>query len=83
MPVTARCGKVAEAVRKQGLLNVARDVKFLLQALALAFALHEARVVENAGGFAGEGVENLAIEWQRRPRCGANRDRDAEKLRRA
>src|SRR5262249_40618075 len=59
---------VAEIFRKQGLLDVARDTDFLLQALAFALALHEARVVENAGGVCSERVENLPIELGKRRR---------------
>ena len=55
--------EIAEAARQERLLNFPRDAQFLLEALALAFALHEARIVQNAGGFDGQGVENLAIEF--------------------
>ena len=47
---------------QERLLNVARDGEFLFHALALAFALHETRVVENACGLAAERIENLAVE---------------------
>ena len=63
MPLTARCGIIAEFARQQRLLNVAGDADFLLDALAFALAFDEAGVVENAGGFDGDGVENLAIEF--------------------
>ena len=56
-------GKVAEAAGQQRLLDIAGDVEFLLEALALAFALDQARVVQNAGGFDGQGIEDLAIEF--------------------
>ena len=55
--------KFAEIARQQRLLNVARDIDFLLHALAFAFAFDEAGIIENAGGVGGQGVENLAIEF--------------------
>jgi hypothetical protein len=54
--------KVVQAVRNERLLNGARDGKLLLEALALALLLQQARVIENAGGLAAEGVENLAVD---------------------
>jgi hypothetical protein len=55
-------GKVVQAVGNERLLDGARDGKFLLEALALALLLDEARVVENAGGLRAERVENLAVD---------------------
>ena len=55
-------GEVVEAVRNKRLLDGARDGKLLLKALALALLLNQAGVVENAGGLAAEGVENLAVD---------------------
>lgn len=57
--------KVVQAVRNQRLLHGARDGKLLLQALALALPLDQARVVKNAGGLHGEGVENLAVDGRK------------------
>ena len=54
--------KVVQAVGNERLLDGARDGKLLLQALALAFPLHQARVVQNAGGLDRERVENLAVD---------------------
>ena len=72
--------KVAEAARQQRLLNIASDADFLFEALAFAFALDEARVVENAGGFDGEGVENLAVELRERSRAAGIEIQHAEKM---
>ncbi len=55
-------GKVVQAVGNERLLDGARDGKLLLKALALALLLHQARVVENAGGLAAERVQNLAVD---------------------
>ena len=60
--MTARWGKSLQAVRQQRLLDGARDREFLLQALALAFPLDQARIVENAGGLDAERIENLAVD---------------------
>jgi len=48
---------IAEVAREQALLNVPRDIDFLLEALAFAFSRHQPRVVENACGLIGERVE--------------------------
>ena len=37
--------------------------RFLLDALALTFAFHQARIIENAGGIGGERVQDLAVEF--------------------
>ena len=55
--------KIAEAARQERLLNFPGDTQFLLEALALALAFHQARVVQNAGGFDGQGIENLAVKF--------------------
>ena len=52
----------AEIAWEERLLNVAGDVDLLFEALALAFALDEAGVVQNAGGLICKGVEQLTIE---------------------
>ena len=72
--------KIAEAARQQRLLNVARDAQFLLEALALALALHQTRVVQNAGGFDGQGVQNLAIEFGKGRRASRIEIQNAQKL---
>src|SRR5215469_6490638 len=55
-------GVIAEILGQERLLDVARDPDFLLEALALAFALHQARVIENACGVGGQRVENLPVQ---------------------
>jgi hypothetical protein len=54
---------IAKAARVKGPLDVASDAEFLLEALALALAFHEACVVQNARGFDAQGVEDLAIKF--------------------
>src|SRR5256885_3365280 len=53
---------IAEVAGQQGLLDVPRNIDFLLEALAFTFASHQARVIENAGGLIGESVEKLAVK---------------------
>ena len=60
--IDGEMGKFAEVAREERLLNVARDVDLLFEALAFALAFDETGVVQNAGGVGGEGVENLAVE---------------------
>ena len=72
--------EIAEPAREKRLLNVARDAEFLLQALALALVFDQARVVQNAGGFDGEGVENLAFEFGERGRAAGIEIQNAEKM---
>ena len=55
-------GIVVQSARQECLLDFARDAEFLLEALALAFTLNQSGVVEDAGGFDAECVENLAID---------------------
>src|SRR5579862_493217 len=55
--------KFAEAARQKGLLNFPSDAEFLFEALALAFPLDEPGVVQDAGGFYGQGIEDLAVEF--------------------
>src|SRR5712691_680367 len=57
-------GVIGEIAREERLLNVARDVDLLLQALAFALVFDEAGVVQDAGGVGGQGVNNLAIEFR-------------------
>ena len=47
---------IAKAARVKGPLDVASDAEFLLEALALALALHQPGVIQNAGGFDGQDV---------------------------
>ena len=54
---------IAKAARVKGPLDVASDAEFLLEALALALAFHEACVVQNARGFNPQGVEDLAVKF--------------------
>src|ERR1700680_1967096 len=54
--------EIAESARKQGLLNVPGDVEFLLKSLSLAFAFDQARIIQNAGRFRSQSVQDLAIE---------------------
>src|SRR5712671_4882670 len=54
--------KIAEVARKQRLLDFARDAKLLLETLALTLSFDESGIVENAGCFGGEGIENLAVQ---------------------
>jgi hypothetical protein len=55
--------EILEASREKGLLDVAGDAEFLLEALALTLVFDQARVVQNAGGFDSEGVEDLTVEF--------------------
>src|SRR5439155_11067097 len=55
-----RC--VREIAREQRLLNVARNVDLLFEALALAFAFDEARVVQNSRGVRGERIQDRSEE---------------------
>src|SRR4029077_9830846 len=71
---------IAEVARQQGLLDVARDVDFLLEALAFAFASYQASVVQNAGGLIGKGVEQLAIQSGKRRGATGIQIQHAEKL---
>ena len=54
--------KIVQALRKQSLLNRAGDGEFLLQALPLALALHQPRIVQDAGGLHPQRIENLPVE---------------------
>ncbi len=49
--------EIPESARQKGLLDVAGDVEFLLEALALPFVLDQARVIEDAGGFGAQRVQ--------------------------
>ena len=69
-----------EIAREKRLLNVARDVDLLFEALAFAFALDQARIVENAGGVGGQGVEDLAVEFRESRRTTRIQIEDAEKI---
>ncbi len=53
---------LAEVAREQRLLNAARDVELFLHALTFALALDQSRVIQNAGGVRGEGIENLTVQ---------------------
>ncbi len=72
--------EIAEAARQKRLLDVASDADFLLHALAFAFALDEACIVENAGGFYREGVQNPAVELRERGGSAGVEIHDAEKI---
>ena len=72
--------KIAEAARQQGLLNFAGDAQFLFEALALPFALDQAGVVQDAGGFDGQGVEDLAVELGEGGGAARVQIKNAEKL---
>src|SRR5579871_42508 len=63
-PTDRKMWIITEIFRQKGLLNVAGDTDFLFEALAFAFALNEASVVENAGSVGSKRIENLAIEFR-------------------
>ena len=71
---------IAESARKQGLLNIPGDVEFLLHSLPLAFAFHEARIVQDACGFHCECVKDLAIEFGKSSGAAGIEVDDAEKM---
>src|SRR5690349_20749454 len=71
---------IAKSVRKQGLLNVPGDIEFLFESLPLAFPFDQARVIENAGGFYGKGVENLSIQLGKSSRTAGIEIDDSEKM---
>ena len=52
---------LAKIFGQQRLLNIARDINFLLHALAFAFALHQPRIVQNAGRVCRQRVQNLPV----------------------
>ena len=58
----AEVRRIRKIARQQRLLDVARDVDFLFESLALAFALDQTRVVENAGGVGGQRIQDLPVE---------------------
>ena len=62
-PADREMGVIAEAAWQKGLLNLAGDAELLLKALALALVLNQSRIVQNAGGFDGKCIENLALEF--------------------
>src|SRR5208282_3141297 len=55
-------GKLAEAAGEQGLLHLAGNAYFLLEALALPVMLDETRILQDAGSFHSKRVEDPAIE---------------------
>ena len=72
--------EIPEAAGEKGLLNVAGDAEFLLQPLPLTFVFDQARVVQDAGGFDRQRVQDLALEFGESGGAAGIQIDDAEKL---
>src|SRR5258706_236731 len=70
----------AEIAWEKRLLNVSSDVDLLLEALAFALALDQARVIENVGGVAGQSVQNLAVQFGEGRRSPRIQVKDSEEI---
>jgi hypothetical protein len=72
--------EIPKTSREKGLLDVAGDAEFLLKALPLPLVFDQARVVQNAGGFDGEGVKDLAFEFGEGGRAAGIEIHNAQKF---
>ena len=61
--------KFAEIARQQRLLDIARDVDFLLHALPFALAFHQPRVIQNTGSVCRQRVQDLPVQFGERRRA--------------
>jgi len=57
---------------KKGLLDIASDLNFLFEALAVAFPFDQRALSRIPGGFDAQGVKDLAVELRKRGRGGAS-----------
>src|SRR6266404_5188841 len=71
---------IAKTTREKSLLNVACDGEFLLETLTLAFILDQAGIIQNAGGFDGERVQDLAFEFGKSGHATGIQIDDAQKM---
>ena len=55
--------ELAEISRQKRLLDVSRNIDFLLHALALALAFHKSRVIQNARRVSRKGIQNLPVQF--------------------
>src|SRR5712692_7010297 len=73
-------GVFAEIAWEKRLLNVAGNVDLLLEALAFALTFDEAGIVENAGGVAGESIQDLTVELGESRRSPRIQVKDSEEI---
>ncbi len=57
---------ILQSMRKQSLLDLARNAEFLFESLALAFALDQLRMFQNTSGLCAERLQNLAVQLGKR-----------------
>src|SRR5713101_2651689 len=73
-------GAAPEFAGQQRLLNLAGDTQLLSQALPLALVFDQPGVVNHAGGFHRQGVQDLPLQAGKRRRTPAVEVKDTEQL---